>query len=564
VLIELLAELPAAQRLPVEEFLQDLAGEWAPTAGARGEDEVTRHIRRDAWAAWWRNADGPALLALLRKRTLTGSDRDRVQGLIRDLGAEAFEVRERATTQLAGLGPMAVPLLRQALQGKDLEVCRRAERCLGLIEKDPAHRLPPAALRLLALRRPAGAAAAVLAYLPFAEDETLAAEAQAALTALALPGGKPEPALVRALADGSVLVRAAAAEALVKGAAAECRPSVRKLLADGDPSVRLRVAVALAAVQERAAVPVLIDLLAVLPADQSEPALTALNQLAGDQAPTLSPGADAAARRKCRDAWAAWWKANEAKADLAKLTAGERFLGYTLIIQGANAGRVTEVDRAGKVRWEVTGLNYPVDAWVLPGNRVLVAEYSGNRVTERDLKGAVVWQKDGLGMPLNVQRLANGHTFIATMNRLLEVDRTGKEVLSVGGVGPFTAACKARNGHVICLTQAGQCLRLDAAGKQLKSFPSNRQAGWTSGLDLLRNGHILITQPDRAKVAEYDADGKLVLEFDAPQVTTATGLPNGHILAASANTGRAWEVDRKGKVVWEYKGGNHVFRARRR
>jgi hypothetical protein len=82
VLIDLLAELPSEQRRPVEEFLTKLAGEWAPVVPFRGEDDISRHIRRDAWAAWWRNTDGPALLALIGKHTLTAEKRAHLAGLI--------------------------------------------------------------------------------------------------------------------------------------------------------------------------------------------------------------------------------------------------------------------------------------------------------------------------------------------------------------------------------------------------------------------------------------------------------------------------------------------------
>jgi len=162
--------------------------------------------------------------------------------------------------------------------------------------------------------------------------------------------------------------------------------------------------------------------------------------------------------------------------------------------------------------------------------------------------------------------LHNGHTFIATQNQLLEVDRGGKEIYTINNVpGGITAAYRARDGRIICLAQGGsQCLTLDTNGKQLKQFPSNRNAAWTSGIDLLSNGHIVITQPNRNKVAEYDRDGKVIVEVDAPLATTATGLPNGHFLIASSNGRRAFEVDRNGKVVWEHKGGGNIFRARRR
>jgi hypothetical protein len=105
---------------------------------------------------------------------------------------------------------------------------------------------------------------------------------------------------------------------------------------------------------------------------------------------------------------------------------------------------------------------------------------------------------------------------------------------------------------------------MDTTGKQLKQFGTNRGPGWTSGLDLLSNGHILITQPDRNKVAEYDTEGKLIVEVDAPMATTASALPNGHFLVAAHQGQRVFETDRTGKVVWEHKIGGNPFRARRR
>jgi hypothetical protein len=89
-------------------------------------------------------------------------------------------------------------------------------------------------------------------------------------------------------------------------------------------------------------------------------------------------------------------------------------------------------------------------------------------------------------------------------------------------------------------------------------------AEWGSGsLDVFSNGHILITQPDRIKMAEYDTEGKGVREM-APLATTVTGLPNGHVLVASHQDQRVFEVDRAGKTVWEFKSTGNISRARRR
>jgi thioredoxin-like negative regulator of GroEL len=564
VLIDLLADLSADDRQTAEELLTKLAGEWAPIAPLTSEDKIARKILRDAWRVWWRNTEGEALLSVIREHTLTPERRQKIQQLIAKLGHDEFLTREASMEELLGLGRITLPQLREAINSPDLEVGRRARQLVERIEREPARSLPGAAVRLLALRKPEGAAEALLAYLPLAEEDNRTEEVQKALALLARHDGKLDAALVHALAEESPQLRAVAAEALVQGGDGEGRAAVRKLLKDKVPSVRLRVALALVMAGEREGVPVLIDLLPVVSDEQIGQVEDALHQLAGDSAPETPWGNTEADKKKCRDAWAAWWKTNGERVDLARLTA-RPWYGYTLLCDSSR-NRVFEIDRNGKERWSVDGVPFPVDAWVVAGKHVLIAEYSGRKISERDFKGKVIWSKGLNNLPVNVQRLPNGNTFIATLNQILEVDRNGRELYTINNVpGGITAAYRARDGRIICVAQNGsQCIIMDTTGKHLKQFPSNRNASWTSGIDLLSNGHILITQPNRNKVAEYDRDGKLIVEVDAPMATTATGLPNGHFLVASSATQRAFEVDRHGKVVWEYKGGGNIFRARRR
>jgi hypothetical protein len=444
----------------------------------------------------------------------------------------------------------------------------RAASILERVEKSPADALPPTAARLVALRKPSGAAEVLLAYLPSSEGEDQSAEVLTALAAVAVRDGRPEPALVKALGDASPRTRAAAAEALCRAGGTEAVTAVRKLLADADPSVRLRAAAGLVGAGDREAVPALIDLVAVLPREQSWQAQEYLVRLAGDAAPESSGADDDAGRRKARDAWAAWWKDNGARTDLARLNAGQVTLGYTVVclVEDSGNGRVVELGRDGKVRWQVEGLQYPVDAWVVGGNRVLVGEYNGMKVTERDLTGKVVWEKANLpGRVVNVQRLANGNTFIAVQNALLEVDRSGKEVFAVRrAANDIWAAHRAPDGGMTFFTNGGQCVRVDRTGKEVKTFPLNAGGSWTSGIDVTAQGRILASNHNLNRVEEYAADGKKTWEAAAPQITTATRAANGNTVVCSYFNNRIFEMDRNGKVVWEHKDALHPFRARRR
>jgi HEAT repeat protein/outer membrane protein assembly factor BamB len=564
VLIDLLAELSAEQRRPVEEVLKHLAAEWAPVLEFPRDDEVSRGIRRDAWAGWWRRTDDALLLGTLGKHTLTAPKREQARRLIARLGGEAFADRERAGQELAALGRIALPQLREATGDRDAEVVRRAAGLIERIEREPSQQLPLAVLRLLAVRKPAGAVEALLAYLPDAAEEERSEEVRQALGRLALRDGKLDPNLRQALSDARPLARATAARALIESGGANGRAAARKLLGDEAPLVRLHVAQALARAGERAAVPVLIDLLPLMPAEQVWQVEDALYALAGDSAPAASAGEKPQERKKCRDAWAAWWKANGDRIDLALLR-HPPLLGLTLLCDSSGK-RVVEIDRHGKELWAIEKVGDPVDAVVLPGQRVLIAEWDSNRVTERDFQGKVLWEKKLEGHPCNVQRLANGNTWVAVQNGpILEVDRAGKEVWTIPSVpAGVQAAQRSRRGDIVCLAQNGQCLLLDASGKQRGIFATGHEDIAIGALDLLANGHVLIACYKTGKVLEFDRDGKKVLEWEAPGMSTASALPNGHILGASLEQRYVREMDRAGKTVWEYRTTGNLRRARRR
>jgi hypothetical protein len=236
-----------------------------------------------------------------------------------------------------------------------------------------------------------------------------------------------------------------------------------------------------------------------------------------------------------------------------------------------DAGRIIEVDANGKVRWQVDGFDFPLDAQVLPNERVLAAEYEAGRVTERNFKGDILWKRDIAG-PLVAQRLPNGNTFIANQDQILEVDREGQVVLSINRpAGQFIMkAQKLRNGEIACVTTPQQLapvqrfIRMDATGRELQSFPVQVK---TSGgrIDVLADGHVLVPEHAAGRVAEYDVNGQVVWEVRIDQPIAAVRLPNGNTLVTSMSQNRAVEFDRGGKrEVWQYKDETRVTRAFRR
>ena len=505
---------------------------------------------------------GPGLLAFFRQHIASDADTNTIRQLIKDLGDDSFKKRERASARLTAIGGRAVPLLRAAVADPDIEVVNRARRCLSEIKLGSVEALLSAAARLIAERKPEGATRVLLDYLPLAEEEEVAEEVQKALAALALPGGKPDPALVAALAGRAARVRIGAAVALIRAGAVKNVPAVSKLLKDPEARVRLRVGLALAAARDRDAVPVLIALLGELPAEETPDIEDLLATLAGDKAPSVNPGTTPAARREYRAAWEGWYRAHKDQVTAERLAAAFRPRNRTLVVL-LNAGRVVDVDAAGKTLWQVEWLKFPLDAQYLPGDRVLVAEYEGGRVSERNRKGEVVWEKKVLS-PIVAQRLPNGNTFIATSSRLLEVDPSGREVWEQPPPqrGRVMKALRLRNGDTAVVTMLGgsRFFVIDREGNIRHSFGVELS---TSGgrLDVLRNGHVLIPERGRGRVVEYDTAGKVVWEAPFTNPVAVVRLAKGNVLVTGMNSEKAVELDRKGKVVWEHKADSRLTRA---
>jgi hypothetical protein len=563
-MIGTLADLPLPMARQVEDYLYALAGEQGPKQ-SQATDADARKKQRDAWKAWWDANDGTAALAEMRKRTLTDADRERGMKLLEQLGDDDFQVREKATNEFKSRGSAMIPVLRTAVKHEDLEIRRRVRECLETIEQDKNTPLPLTAPRVVAVRKPAGAAETMLAYLPFIEDETTFDEVQAALNALAAADGKPDPVLVRGLTDKVALRRASAAVALCNSPTVEALPEVRKLLKDPDSTVRLQVALALAGAREREAVPVLIALVGELPADKSGPAEEYLARLAADRPPAMPTG-EGDLRAKRREAWEAWWAAQGAKVELVERTVAtltQRYLGYTLLVQ-SQTGTVSELGTDGKPRWQITGLGNPLDAQVLPGSRVLIAEYNQQRVTERNFKGEVLWEKRTNTNPLSAQRLPNGNTLIVAHNQLLEVDRSGKEVFThTRPLNDLMTAHKLRDGQIVCLSNQGVCFRLGPDGKETKSFRVQQVASYSN--EVLPNGNLLVPVTWMNKVQEYDPDGKVVWEANAVQPQSASRLPNGNTVIASQQwPAKLVEIDRQGKTVGETPVPTVIQRVRKR
>jgi hypothetical protein len=516
--------------------------------------------------------DGPALLKYLRDRTPKEVDPKEIATLVRQLGDSKFAVREKAYADLLALGATALPALKEAAKGPDEEIRKRADDLRKRIEDraDPA--LQAAVARLIGHRKPEGAAAVLLGYLPFAADDSVIDAICAALPKVTIQGGKVEAVVVDAVKDTLSVKRAAAGAALVTAGAKDHLAAAAALLKDPQPAVRLRVAHALVlTARDKDAVPALISCLKELPADKTWSAEELLLRMAGDNAPEVSLGTDAASQAACFKAWDAWWTKHNKALDLTKIDLANAPLGFTLLLHQntgkpvAQASLIVELDRAKKVRWKFAVPSLSMDAQVLGPDRVLVVERNGQHVTERDFKGQLKWEVKVPGTLVSAQRLGNGNTFVVTTNQLLEYDPSGKEVWSFQSQNQVIyRGRKLSNGEVVYITPQGLVVRMDNKNKELKNWNVGTLASLYGNIEELPNGNLLIPLYQQNRVVEFDATGKEVWSAQVQNPSTATRLPNGHTLVASLIGRRIVEFDAKGKEVSSMNVDGQIYAARQR
>src|SRR5262249_13131553 len=266
-----------------------------------------------------------------------------------------------------------------------------------------------------------------------------------------------------------------------------------------------------------------------------------------------------------------WWEYHHARVDLTRVDLQKRPLGLTLLIvydgYTNGQGRVWEFGADRRPRWSIdTNIQGPIDGQILPGNRVLLAEYNPSRVTERDLKGKILWEYHVNHNPVACQRLPNGNTFIATLNTVMEVTPQGKQVFHyTTQQNQVTFAQKLRNGHILQIASNGMLTEMDDKGKVIKSIKVGGTGVEWLTFEQLPGGRFLIPQQSGSRLLEYDASGKVLRTVPVPQAPySATRQRNGNTIVCSMNNSSVFEVNRAGRVIWQEALQGRPFRVARR
>ena len=239
-------------------------------------------------------------------------DREKLHGLIKKLGDADAETREAASDGHHRHGqegrPHAAPGRRRpatpASAPSPPSASRRSTRTTR-------GRCPPPRRACSPCAGPRGPSPALVAYLPFAESPDMQAQIVEILAAIGCPAGKADPALVKALGDAVAVRRACVGRRAVQGQGHGPAPrAARSCSTTRTAQVVLRTACGLASMGQKESIPALIGLLKDLPIEQAWDVEEFLDRIAGDKAPAVTLTADAAGRAKAVEAWNKWWKEN--------------------------------------------------------------------------------------------------------------------------------------------------------------------------------------------------------------------------------------------------------------
>jgi hypothetical protein len=314
---------------------------------------------------------------------------------------------------------------------------------------------------------------------------------------------------------------------------------------------------------DREAAAVLFRMLTEAPMVLAGQAEDVLHQVAGDRGPPATLGGDDIARKQCRSTWEAWWKHNASGIDWKRVSVDPPALGLTLVCEAhlGNGGRVFECGIDGKPRWTIS-CNNPIDAQMLPGNRVLVADCHGGKVVEMDREGKALWTHVCTS-PISVQRLPGGNTLIANHTEISEITPDGKKVYSFSHSGYVYYARKLRTGVIVVVSGDGVLAEVDTTGKEIMRVTVGGMGNW-AGVEQLPGGRYLVARSAANEVVEIDRTGKVFWQVSVRNPNSAVRLKNGNTLVASHDDKTVYEFDRGGKEVWKRKVEGSPFRVRRR
>lgn len=577
---------PLPQPVPVRQPIRIGVPAKPPALGA---DQATQD-KTALEAVGLKGDDFDGMLAYLKSRTLTDADLTKIAALIKKLGDEDFDTRTAATVALEKLGPPAIAPLQTAAKddAADPEAQYRSRDVLQRMEKVPHAEIAAACVRALAQAKKPAAVPVLLAYLPVADTGAVADAIRDTLAAYAVVDGKPSPLLLAALSDPNPARRGAVGVALLgDGSNAEVLKAVLpKVLAaataEKDPAAKFDMTFAvLLTGRDKAAMPLLLDLLPGLSRAQVWQVEDVLVQLAGKDAPKARCiQGNQASFEKAQKAWAGWWENAGGKLDLAKASLASRIKGRLLVLahnyQFNASGMLIEFGADEQERNRLTGIGFPMDVAFTPDGRIWTADQNTSSIVERDLTGKQISTRQILidlpnggrmgGQPQGVDVTPDGGVMAVCRNALVVYNKKGD--VTVKYVRPnnanfgnhdITGAVRMSTGEYAVFVQnqgpQGQkpeVIFLDKEGKAIEKKVVKVPSASYQGA-IIESGDGRVTVTEQGGVSEYDIKtGKAVwTKTGLSNPMSLQRLPNGNTLVMY-NAGTVVELTPEGETAWTF------------
>jgi len=561
-----------------------------PTLGA--DQETQDKTALEAVGLKGDNFEG--MLAYLKSRTLTDGDLTKIAGLIKKLGDEDFESRTAATVALEKLGPPAIAPLKTAAKDDTAnpEAQYRSREVLKRMEKVPHAEIAAACVRALARAKKPTTVPVLLAYLPTSDNGAVADAIRETLAAYAVVDGKPSPLLLEALTDANPVRRGAVGVALLgDGSNAEVLKAVLpKVLAaakvEKDPTAKFAMTFAvLLTGRDKAAMPLVLDLLPGMSRAQVWQVEDLLVQLAGKDAPKarcIQGNKDSFV--KAQKAWSDWWEKAGGKMDLAKVSLASRIQGRLLVLthnyQFGAVGMLIEYGADEQERNRLTGIGFPMDVAFTPDGRLWTADQNTSSIVERDMTGKQISTRQILidmpgggrmgGQPQGVDIMPDGGVMAVCRNALVVYNKKGD--VTVKYVRPnnanfgnhdITGAVRMSTGEYAVFVQnqgpQGQkpeIIFLDKEGKPIEKKVVNVPTASYQG-SIIESGDGRVTVTEQNQVAEYDIKtGKAVwTKTGLNNPRSLQRLPNGNTLVLYSYPGTVVELTPEGETAWTFNAG---------
>ncbi|HEX5138519.1 MAG TPA: hypothetical protein VFY93_16215 [Planctomycetota bacterium] len=478
--------------------------------------------------------DAASLRAQLRKLYPDERARSLAFACVRALGSEDPQTRHEAMLRLGTLPAPAMDAIREAAESLDPEIRRAAMR----LRKESFQRVHKevllAVLRTVADDGTKGLAEELLGVAPLATELGLDPQLAAALRATLEPADLT--GLRAAARAGNEDTRCAAVRALGIAPGAGADEALPWL--DAKPE-RPRLAAALA-LADRGDPRCLDALLALLSGEEvlvRRAAADALRAACAGGGAGYDPFADADARRAPVEAWRKAIAARPADAPLRHpLPVCTRLIGRTLISLYVE-NRVLEIDLEGNRTFEVNGIRGPWGVQGLPdGHRLVGVLDPAQALVEYDGEGNEISRIPLPGHPQGFERIEGGNTLvaIAEQNRVVEVAPDGSIPREWSFPESPLDVHVLESGNLLVSLRRGLVVEVDREGRRVWSLGG---LGYVATAQRLDNGNTLIAEVGRGgaagRVAEYDPKGRAVWEVSGFQMLySAQRLPDGNTLVA--------------------------------